>query len=182
MVFHSTAHWVSPNTWKSPGESLGLYGGCSLLLVFLPFPHQLSLCDNLQTAGTISRWLDVILRVVHILSIFHDESLVVKVLHSKNVLSGVLQYWIMFPVNAPFLLVLSTNGCHKPNEITTLGSRGTELSSAQALVLFYNVVVRRGTSVTYFLNSLNNNWCIYNLIMMDFISNFNKRIVFEWNR
>ena len=44
-----------------------------------------------------------------------------------------------------------------PNEITTGESRGTKLSSAQALVLFRNVVIRGGTSVTYFLNA----HCIY---------------------
>ncbi|GBO29002.1 hypothetical protein AVEN_44940-1 [Araneus ventricosus] len=47
---------------------------CSPLLLFPAFPHRLSLCDRLRTAGPISQWLDVTLHVAHILPIPHNES------------------------------------------------------------------------------------------------------------
>ena len=53
-----------------------------------------------------------------------------------------------------FLFVLRNNGCYYPNKIATFRLRGTELSSAQASVLFRYVAISGGISVTYFLNAL----------------------------
>ena len=60
---------------------------------------------------------------------------------------------VSFQLTRHFLLVLRTNGCLYSNEIAIVGSRGTEVLSTQASVLFRNVVVRGETSVTYFLNA-----------------------------
>ena len=67
------------------------------------FPNQLSLCNHIQTIGAISRWLNVTLYVVHMLSIFHGKSLYSwSILVTKNVMPRILQRWIKFTVDAPF--------------------------------------------------------------------------------
>ena len=60
---------------------------------------------------------------------------------------------VSFQLTYNFLLVLHTNGCHYLNETATIGSRRAELLFEQAPVLFRNVAIRGGTSVTYFLNA-----------------------------
>ena len=66
-----------------------------------------------------------------------------------------LNIGVSFQLMPRFLFVLHTNDCHCLNEIETVGSHGSEQSSAQALVLFPNVAIHGGISVTYFLNTLN---------------------------
>lgn len=129
---------------------------CSPLFVFLAFTHRLSLCDCLWTVDTISGWLVVILHVSHTLPIFHEESSWSwNVLATKDVLFSVFQRWSKFLADASFFfLVLRRNDCHCPNETATVGSRGTQLSSAQTSHLFRNTAISGETSVTYFLNSL----------------------------
>ena len=101
-----------------------------------PFPKLLSLCNHLQTADTISLWLDVTLHVVHILWIFHDESLYSwNVLSTKNVFPRVLQRWIKFPVNAPFSSRTTHQWLSLSEWTATVGSRGTYQMSAQMLGL-----------------------------------------------
>ena len=75
----------------------------------------------------------------------------------KTYCSAYFNIGVSFQLTFHFLLILHTNSCHYLNETAAAGSRVTKLSSAQALVLFYNVVIHKGTSVTYFLNALNKN-------------------------
>ena len=85
-----------PEHVKVEGRQIGI-------VRLISFPKMLSLCNHLQIDGTISRWLDVILRMVHILSIFNNESLYSwGILSTKNVLSCLLQLWSKFPVDVPF--------------------------------------------------------------------------------
>ena len=61
---------------------------------------------------------------------------------------------VSFQLTRYFFLKLRNNGCHYPNENgSTVGSRSTELLSAQVLILFRNVDIHVGTSITYFLNA-----------------------------
>ncbi|GBO42121.1 hypothetical protein AVEN_166415-1 [Araneus ventricosus] len=60
---------------------------------------------------------------------------------------------VSFQLANHFLLVLRINDCHYRNEIATVGSRGTQLSSAQASLLFCHAAICRGTSITYFFKA-----------------------------
>lgn len=102
------------------------------------FLHRLSLCNVLWTAGTINQKLDLILNVAHTLPISHDESRYTwNVLRTKNVPFRIL-FLINFQVTRHFFLVLCRNDYYYPNEITTVGTHGTQLSSMNALLYFYN--------------------------------------------
>lgn len=75
-----------------------------LKMAFINFPHQLSLCDRLRTAGSILQWLVAILHLAHTLPMFHVGSPCSwNVLCTQSVLFHKLQRWINFPADAPFL-------------------------------------------------------------------------------
>ena len=115
------------------------------------------------------------LRVVHILSIFHDESLYsFSVLSTKKVLSTNFKNGISFHLTRHLLLVLHTIGCHYRSEIATVESRGTELTSAEASVLFRNVAIIGGTSATYFLKAVNT------LLLLPLHVNIFTTLIYHW--
>ena len=70
----------------------------------LSFAKRLNLCNHRQTGGTILQWLDMALRLVHILPIFHNESYTREAfLPTKNLMSPVILRWSKFSDGAPFL-------------------------------------------------------------------------------
>ena len=125
--------------------------GTAWLLIVL---KRLSQCNHLHTASTISQQLDMTLQVLHVLSIFHNESLFSwSILPKKMNCSACFYDGVNFQLTHHFLLILGADSCHYPNKIPATGSCGTELLSAQALISFRNIAICVRTSITYFLTA-----------------------------
>ncbi|GBM98814.1 hypothetical protein AVEN_46310-1 [Araneus ventricosus] len=62
-------------------------------------------------------------------------------------------------------------------KLLPLGSRGTQLWSAQASLLFRKAAICGGTSVTYFLNASWNNWKCLSEVASDYYNFASERLI-----
>ncbi|GBM37381.1 hypothetical protein AVEN_48152-1 [Araneus ventricosus] len=129
---------------------------CLLTVVGLPFPFRIGyVCATVfeLLAPFHNGW------TLHCIWSIHCRCLTMNLptretfCPQKTFCSEYFNVGVSFQLSRHFFHVLRINDCHYPNEIATVGSRGTHLSLVQASLFFRHAAIRVGTSITYFLNA-----------------------------